>query len=121
MAGRTTEQLATLPAGTPAADLYLQVRDVQRGLDFKQPYEELIPPEFDPYEVSLLIRQAVADGFTTQDEAGNASPFLDDPQPAGSLVGMEFIDPQAEYIYKFRPVAFANGTFNVWCSGLLSR
>lgn len=78
-------------------------------------------PLFDPYDVSLAIRQAVVDGFAAQDAANNDSPFLDDPQPAGSLVGMDFPDPDNGYNYVFKPVPFANGTVNVWTSYLLSR
>jgi hypothetical protein len=76
---------------------------------------------FDPYEVPLLVRQAVVDGFAAQDAAGNDSPFLSEPQPNGSLVGMDFDDPENNYSYRFGPVAFADGCFNVWRSFLLSR
>jgi hypothetical protein len=100
----------------PVANAY-----VTRRLTVEQLADHLGANDFDPYEVSLAIRQAVVDAFVAQDNAGNTSPFLDDPQPTGSLVGMEFIDPQYEYVYTYRPVGFANGTFNVWCSALLSR
>jgi hypothetical protein len=81
---------------------------------------------FDPYEVPLPIRQEVVNRFAAQDAAatpGQELPWLDDgqAQPAGSLVGMEFIDPQTQYLYKFRPVPFSNGSPNVWLSTLLSR
>ena len=72
---------------------------------------------FDPFDVSLAIRQAVVDGFAAQ--TGD-SPFLSDPQPAGSLVGMEFDDPDKRHSYRFGPVPFASGTANVWRSFLLS-
>lgn len=96
---------------------------VNKKLTFEQLAGQVGAGNFDPYEVSLAIRQAVVDAFTAQDAANpnSPSPFLEEPQPAGSLVGMEFVDPQTEFVYTFRPVGFANGTFNVWCSTILTR
>ncbi|TGE08744.1 hypothetical protein [Hymenobacter fodinae] len=75
----------------------------------------------DIYNVSLAIRQAVVDGFNAQENAGNSSPYLTGTQPEGSRPGMRFIDPRNDYLYEHAPVAFENGSPNIWISTKLAR